>query len=55
MSNLDLREQFVYEQEKGPAAWAAFLRRIHKVVHFLPDGTRSECSTREHLGLGDSE
>lgn len=55
VSNLDLREQYKREQEEAPAVWAAFLRRIHKVVHFLEDGTRREYSTREYMGLRDSE
>lgn len=55
ISNLDLRKQYVYEQEKEPSVWAAFLRRIHKVIHFLPDGTRREYATSEYMGLGDSE
>jgi site-specific recombinase XerD len=42
ISNLDLLEQYVWEQINQPTVWAAFVRRIHKVMHFLPDGTRLE-------------
>lgn len=49
ISNLDLREQYKYEQLNYPEVWAAFIRRIHKVIRFFPDGTRREYDTAEYL------
>ncbi|MEA4895240.1 MAG: hypothetical protein VB064_08250 [Oscillospiraceae bacterium] len=37
ISNIDLREQYRNIQEYEPATWRAFLRRINKVVEFIPD------------------
>ena len=41
-SNLPLTSQYVYAQEHTPGVWLAFLRRINKVLEFLPDGTQIE-------------
>lgn len=49
VSNLDLFEQYVWEQINQPAVWAAFIRRIHKVMHFLSDGTRLEYTIQEYI------
>jgi len=53
VSNLDLWEQYKWEQQNQPEIWAAFLRRIHKVVRFMPDGTRREYNTQDYnKGVG---
>lgn len=49
ISNLDLREQYIHEQNAQPEVWRALLRRIHKVIHFTADGTQNEYSTQEYL------
>jgi len=49
ISNLCLRRQYNEEQISKPAVWAAFLRRIHKVVQFMPDGTRREYTTADYM------
>ena len=49
ISNLDLREQYKNEQNNQPEVWAAFVRRIHKVIRFFPDGTKQEYNTQEYL------
>jgi hypothetical protein len=49
ISNLDLREQYRYEQQHQPEVWKAFIRRIHKVIRFMPDGTRREYTTKEYI------
>ena len=49
VSNLDLLEQYVWEQINQPAVWAAFIRRIHKVMHFMSDGTRLEYTIKEYI------
>ena len=49
ISNLDLWEQYTHEQRTQPEVWAAFLRRIHKVIHFGADGTRREYSTKDYI------
>jgi len=49
VSNLDLIEQYTYEQQAQPEVWAAFLRRIHKIIRFTPDVTRLEYSTKDYL------
>lgn len=54
ISNLDLREQYKYEQDKQPEVWRAFIRRIHKVIHFMPDGSRREYNTKEYLSSDNS-
>ena len=38
-SNLPLEEQYRSAQEYKPETWRAFLRRIHHVVEYLPDGS----------------
>lgn len=49
ISNLDLREQYPYERLNQPDVWAAFIRRIHKVIRFMPDGSRREYDTHDYL------
>ena len=49
ISNLDLRKQYPSEQHNHPEIWAAFLRRINKVIHFMPDGTRREYDTQDYI------
>lgn len=38
-SNIPLEQQYQDVQYSQPETWRAFLRRIHNVVEFLPDGT----------------
>lgn len=38
-SNLPLEKQYRDEQWDRPETWRAFLRRIHTVVEYLPDGS----------------
>jgi len=49
VSNLCLLEQYKNEQQTQAEVWKAFIRRIHKVVHFMSDGTRREYDTKEYL------
>ena len=49
ISNLDLHYQYRGEQQNQSEVWTAFIRRIHKVVHFMPDGTRREYNTNAYL------
>lgn len=49
ISNLDLRDQYTFTRINQPEVWAAFIRRIHKVIRFFPDGSRREYETREYL------
>ena len=49
ISNLDLLEQYRHEQDVQPEVWAAFIRRIHKVIHFAADGTKREYNTKDYL------
>jgi len=42
ISNIDLKDQYPMVQKNEPASWKAFLRRIGKVVEFLPDGEKLE-------------
>ena len=53
ISNLDLRFQYRHEQHHQPEVWAAFIRRIHKVIRYFPDGTRQEYNTNEYLTKND--
>lgn len=41
-SNLPLYEQYRDVQIYHPETWKAFLRRIHKVIQYHPDGTTTE-------------
>jgi hypothetical protein len=53
ISNLDLLQQYKHEQLHQPEIWAAFLRRIHKVIHFMRDGSRREYNTEDYVsGMG---
>ena len=38
-SNLPLEKQYRGEQWDRPETWRAFLRRIHNVIEYLPDGS----------------
>ena len=38
-SNLPVEKQYRSEQWDRPETWRAFLRRIHNIIEFLPDGT----------------
>lgn len=49
VSNLDLCDQYSYERLNQPEVWAAFIRRIHKVIRFFPDGSRQEYETKDYL------
>lgn len=49
VSNLDLRDQYTFERLNQPEVWAAFIRRIHKVIRFMPDGSKHEYDTLEYL------
>ena len=49
VSNIDLMEQYQYERDNKPDIWAAFIRRIHKVIKFFPDGTRNEYNTQDYV------
>ena len=54
ISNLPLTAQYIHEQEIYPTIWAAFLRRVHKVVRFMPDGTRREYTTADYISGVDN-
>lgn len=49
ISNLDLWEQYHQERLNQRSVWDAFIRRIHKVICFMPDGTLQEYTTIEYL------
>jgi hypothetical protein len=49
ISNIDLRLQYLGVQKQQPEVWAAFIRRIHKVIHFMSDGTRREYDTKDYI------
>jgi hypothetical protein len=54
ISNLSLKEQYYNERLNQRSVWEAFIRRIHKVIKFNPDGSRNEYGTREYLlGVGE--
>ena len=53
ISNLDLRKQYKSEQINELEVWKAFLRRIHKVIRFMSDGTRREYSTQDFINGAD--
>ncbi|MET0017955.1 hypothetical protein [Oscillibacter sp.] len=56
ISNIDLTDQYFNVQATEPATWAAFLRRIHKVVKYFKDGHTAEYTTDEYLhGLVEIE
>jgi hypothetical protein len=49
ISNLCLKEQYKNEQLNQSEIWRAFLRRIHRVIQFMPDGTRREHCAKEYM------
>lgn len=49
ISNLDLHDQYTYERLNQPEVWAAFIRRIHKVIRFFPYGSMQEYETKDYL------
>jgi len=49
ISNICLTRQYMDIQRKEPSVWRAFLRRIHKVIHFMPSGERREYTTNDYL------
>jgi hypothetical protein len=49
ISNLDLKKQYPNEQQQQSEVWAAFLRRIHKVIRFMPNGEKREFNTPDFL------
>lgn len=42
ISNIDLKLQYFNVQDNEPATWKAFLRRIHKVIEYHPDGSSTD-------------
>jgi hypothetical protein len=53
VSNLDLKQQYAQERIAQPDVWDAFIRRIHKVIRFMPDGKRLEYDTQDYIyGIG---
>lgn len=49
ISNIELKEQYSNIQVHEPATWEAFLRRIHKVIEYFPDGHFHEYPTKDFL------
>jgi hypothetical protein len=49
ISNIDLKKQYMNVQYNEPEVWAAFLRRVHKIIQYMPDGTRREYTTTDYL------
>jgi hypothetical protein len=49
ISNLPLREQYTLEKNTQMEIWMAFVRRIHNVIIFMPDGTRREQKTHDYI------
>lgn len=49
ISNLKLEEQYVDVQRESPETWKAFLRRIHKVIHYEENGKITEYTIKEYL------
>lgn len=48
-SNIPLEKQYENIQRESPETWKAFLRRIHKVIHYEDNGKITEYSTQEYL------
>lgn len=51
ISNIDLWEQYHQERLNQRSVWDAFIRRIHKVICFMPDGTLQEYTTVKYLSI----
>ena len=49
ISNLHLYYQYRTEQRNQTEVWRAFLRRIHKVICFMPDGIQREYAAKEYF------
>ena len=48
-SNISLAEQYQLTQQVDHATWAAFIRRITKVIEFLEDSSTVEHDPEEYL------
>jgi len=53
VSNMALERQYADVQRKEPSIWRAFLRRIHRVIHFLGDNKTQEYTTEEYMAQLD--
>jgi hypothetical protein len=49
ISNLELIKLYDGENKPQPAVWNAFLRRIHKVIHFAKEGLTLEYTTDTYI------
>ena len=49
ISNMNLLEQYMHEQLYQREIWNAFIRRIHSVIYFMPDGSRCEYNTQDYI------
>lgn len=49
ISNIPLELQYPTVQVETPAVWNAFIRRIHKVVHYTGKGQYDEFTTQEYF------
>lgn len=49
ISNIDLNAQYTNVQQYEPETWKAFLRRIHKIIEYFPDGHTHEYTTDEYF------
>lgn len=50
-SNLPLEEQYTAVQREAPDVWDAFLRRIHKIRHYVGKGEVREYTVKEYLEM----
>jgi len=49
ISNLPLKQQYRAEQQFYPDVYNAFIRRIHKVMQFMYDGSKRVYNTQDYL------
>jgi len=49
ISNIELKHQYPEQQKKTAFVYAAFLRRIHKVVHYVSVGKFKTYSVKQYL------
>ena len=49
ISNIELKKQYLHHQKIAPTVYDAFLRRIHKVVHYVGVGKFKTYSLKQYL------
>lgn len=53
ISNISLKSQYINVQQEESTSWNAFIRRIHKVVHYTGKNEFKEYKTEDYINSND--